>query len=144
MIDREEILRIAHFLAEQELVKDVTVGEQTFKAGEKIPEETIKGINRFALRGVVQSYSDEAQNEYEALKNYFLKQKKILKAEQRWKGAQGRGDQRRGCTGSNRHLLLQGPLADLHRQGPCLRFESMGNSPGEQVWERHPHPQSAD
>ncbi|HHO64953.1 MAG TPA: DNA-directed RNA polymerase subunit beta, partial [Epsilonproteobacteria bacterium] len=40
-----------------------------------------KGVNRFALRGVVQSYSDDVQNEYEALKNYFLKQKKRLKQE---------------------------------------------------------------
>ena len=81
MIDREEILRIAHYLSTQELVKDVTVGETEYKAGEKIPEEIIKGVNRFALRGVVQSYSDDVQNEYEALKNYFLKQKKRLKQE---------------------------------------------------------------
>ncbi len=81
MIDREEILRIAHYLSTQELAKDVTVGETEYKAGEKIPEEIIKGVNRFALRGVVQSYSDDVQNEYEALKNYFLKQKKRLKQE---------------------------------------------------------------
>ena len=81
MIDREEILRIAHYLSTQELAKDVTVGETEYKAGEKIPEEIIKGVNRFALRGVVQSYSDNVQNEYEALKNYFLKQKKRLKQE---------------------------------------------------------------
>ena len=81
MIDREEILRIAHYLSEQELAKDVTIGETEYKAGSKIPEETIKGVNRFALRGVVQSYSDDVQNEYEALKNYFLKQKKRLKVE---------------------------------------------------------------
>lgn len=81
MIDREEILRISKYLAGEVLVKDVTVGETEYKAGSKIPEETIKEINRFALRGVVQSYKDEVQNEYEALKNYFLKQKKRLKTE---------------------------------------------------------------
>ena len=81
MIDREEILRITRFLSEHALEKDVTIGEKEYKAGEKIPEEVIKGVNRFALRGVVQSYSDEVQNEYEALKNYFLKQKKRLKVE---------------------------------------------------------------
>jgi DNA-directed RNA polymerase beta subunit len=81
MIDREEILRIAHYLASQELAKDVTIGEDEYKAGSKIPEEVIKGVNRFALRGVVQSYGDDVQNEYEALKNYFLKQKKRLKQE---------------------------------------------------------------
>ncbi len=81
MIDREEILRIARYLSEQPLAKDVAVGDTEYKVGEKIPEEIIKGVNRFALRGVVQSYSDDVQNEYEALKNYFLKQKKRLKQE---------------------------------------------------------------
>ena len=79
MIDREEILRISNYLSTQDLVKDVTIGEVEFKAGSKIDETTIKGVNRFALRGVVQSYSDDIQNEYESLKNYFLKQKKRLK-----------------------------------------------------------------
>jgi len=81
MIDRESILRISHYLASQELAKDVTVGETEYKTGSKIPEEIIKEINRFALGGVVQSFSDEVQNEYESLKNYFLKQKKRLKNE---------------------------------------------------------------
>ena len=81
MIDREEILRIASYLSSQELAKDVTIGDAEFKAGTKIDESTIKGVNRFALRGVVQSYSDDVQNEYETLKNYFLKQKKRLKNE---------------------------------------------------------------
>jgi len=81
MIDREEILRISNYLSGQELAKDVTIGDAEFKAGSKIDETTIKGVNRFALRGVVQSYSDDVQNEYESLKNYFLKQKKRLKTE---------------------------------------------------------------
>ena len=81
MIDREEILRISNYLSNQELVKDVSIGEDAFKAGSKISEATVKEVNRFALRGVVQSYSDDVQNEYESLKNYFLKQKKRLKNE---------------------------------------------------------------
>jgi DNA-directed RNA polymerase beta subunit len=81
MIDRESILRISHYLASQELAKDVTVGETEYKVGSKIPEEIIKEINRFALGGVVQSYASDVQNEYESLKNYFLKQKKRLKTE---------------------------------------------------------------
>jgi len=81
MIDREEILRISNYLSSQELAKDVTIGDAEFKTGSKIDESTIKGVNRFALRGVVQSYSDDVQNEYETLKNYFLKQKKRLKNE---------------------------------------------------------------
>ena len=79
MIDREEMLRIASYLSGQELVKAVTVAETEYKKGSKIAENVIKEVNRFALRGVVQSYSDDVQKEYESLKNYFLKQKKRLK-----------------------------------------------------------------
>ncbi|MEY3090783.1 MAG: hypothetical protein RL113_1099, partial [Pseudomonadota bacterium] len=81
MIDREEILRLANYLSNQVLVKAVTIGDTEYAAGSKISEATIKEVNRFALRGVVQSYADEVQNEYESLKNYFLKQKKRLKTE---------------------------------------------------------------
>jgi len=81
MIDREEILRISNYLSKQELVKEVSIGEDEFKEGSKISEAVIKEVNRFALRGVVQSYADDVQNEYESLKNYFLKQKKKLKNE---------------------------------------------------------------
>ena len=81
MIDRESILRIANFLASQELVEDVTIGDYEYNAGSKIPVDVIKEVNRFALSGVVQSYSKETQKEYESLKNYFLKQKKKLKTE---------------------------------------------------------------
>ncbi len=79
MIDRESILRISNFLANQALAKDVTIGETEYKSGSMIPEDVVKEINRFALGGVVQSFSSEIQNEYESLKNYFLKQKKRLK-----------------------------------------------------------------
>jgi len=81
MIDREEILRIGKYLSSKELMTDVTIGDEEFKAGSKIDEDIIKGVNRFALRGVVQSYAHDVQNEYESLKNYFLKQKKRLKNE---------------------------------------------------------------
>ncbi len=81
MIDREEILRLVHYLSEQPLEQEVTVKDTVYKAGEKIPEEVIRGVNRFALRTVVQSYSEQVQREYEALKNAFLKQKKKLKQE---------------------------------------------------------------
>jgi DNA-directed RNA polymerase beta subunit len=81
MIDRESILRISNYLASQELAKDVTIGETEYKIGSKISEEIIKEVNRFALGGVVQSFSSDVQNEYESLKNYFLKQKKRLKTE---------------------------------------------------------------
>ncbi len=81
MIDKEEMLRIIAFLSKQKLEKDVTVGEKEYKAGDVIPAETIKTINRFALRSIVASYSKEVQDEYEAIKNYFIKQKKKYKKE---------------------------------------------------------------
>ena len=81
MIDREEVLRITSYLAEQELVADVTIGERDFKAGEKIPLEVIQSVNRFMLRSVILSYSPEVRKEYESMKSRFLKKKKELKQE---------------------------------------------------------------
>jgi DNA-directed RNA polymerase beta subunit len=81
MIDREEMLRITAFLSSQKLQKDATVGEREFKATETIPADVIKKINRFALRSIVSSYSNQVQREYESIKNYFIKQKKRYKQE---------------------------------------------------------------
>jgi DNA-directed RNA polymerase beta subunit len=81
MIDREEMLRITSLLSKNQLMQDITISETDYDAGDTIPQEVIKEVNRFALRGVVQSFSAEVQGEYEALKNFFLKQKKRLKNE---------------------------------------------------------------
>jgi len=72
-------MRITSYLSKQPLQRDVNIGEDEYKLGSMIPSDVIKGVNRFALRSVVQSYSSEVQGEYEKLKNYFLKQKKKLK-----------------------------------------------------------------
>jgi DNA-directed RNA polymerase beta subunit len=79
MIDRESILRVSNYLSKQALTKDVSIGETEYKVGANIDEKVLKDVNRFALSGIVKSYSDAVQDEYEALKNYFLKQKKKLK-----------------------------------------------------------------
>ncbi len=79
MIDREEMLRITALLSKNVLIADVTIDEVEYSAGTQIPEEIVKGINRFILRKVVQSFNGEVQAEYESMKNYFLKQKKRLK-----------------------------------------------------------------
>ena len=81
MIDQEEVLQIISYLSNQELAQDATVEDQLFKAGTKVPKEVIENVNRFALRGLVQSYSKEVQKEYDRLKNSFLSQKKKLKLE---------------------------------------------------------------
>ncbi|NPA28084.1 MAG: DNA-directed RNA polymerase subunit beta, partial [Epsilonproteobacteria bacterium] len=81
MIDKEELLQIVSFLSSQELVKEAEVNGKIYKAGEKIPKEVIESISRFALRSLVKSYSKEVQDEYERLKNSFLKQKQRLKQE---------------------------------------------------------------
>jgi len=81
MIDREEMLRIVALLSKNILLQDVSVEQGDYFAGDKIPADDIRNINRFALRGVMKSFNAEVQSEYESLKNYFLKQKKRLKNE---------------------------------------------------------------
>ncbi len=79
MIDKEELLRISDLLSKSSLISDVTVAGVEYKAGDSIPREVILEVNRFALRGVVQSYNHSIQSEYNSTKNYFQRQKKKLK-----------------------------------------------------------------
>ncbi|NEW61413.1 DNA-directed RNA polymerase subunit beta [Sulfurovum sp. bin170] len=79
MIDREELLRIATMLSRAELIDDVTIEDELYEIGDKISADVIIGVNRFALRSVVQSYSSKVQSEYNSAKNYFQRQKKKLK-----------------------------------------------------------------
>ena len=79
MIDQEELLKVSSMLAKETLVKDVTIGDIEYKAGEKIPLDVIKNISRFALRSVVQSYNSKVQAEFNITKNNFQRQKKVLK-----------------------------------------------------------------
>ncbi len=81
MIDREEMLRIAMLLSKNPLAVDITTAGLEFKRGEKIPEEAVRQINRFALKSVVLSFDGAVQAEYEEIKSYFLRQKKRLKTE---------------------------------------------------------------
>ena len=81
MIDQEEVLQVISYLAKQELVEDAEIDGELFKAGSKVPKEKIESVNRFALRSLVKSYSEDVQKEYDRLKNSFLNQKKKLKQE---------------------------------------------------------------
>ena len=79
MIDREEMLRITALLSKNILQKDVSISGVDYSKGDSLPEDVIKEINRFALKGIVQSFDQDVQSDYESLKSYFLKQKKRLK-----------------------------------------------------------------
>ncbi len=81
MIDREEVLKIVSYLSKQELVQDVEIEGEVYKAGSTVPKEVIENVNRFALRSLVKSYAPEVQDEYDRLKNSFLAQKQRLKEE---------------------------------------------------------------
>ncbi len=75
MIDQEELLKVSSMLAKETLVKDITIGDIEYKAGEKIPLDVIKNISRFALRSVVQSYNSKVQAEFNITKNNFQRPK---------------------------------------------------------------------
>jgi len=74
-------LQIISYLSKQELVEDTQIEGKEYKAGSKVPKDIIENVNRFALRSLVKSYSNEVQKEYDRLKNSFLNQKKLLKQE---------------------------------------------------------------
>lgn len=81
MLDREEILKINDLLSKSELAKDVEVEEVTYKKGEKIPFDILTNVNRFAMKKVVASYSNDVEKKYNEIKDYFIKQKAQLRDE---------------------------------------------------------------
>ena len=81
MLDREEILKINSILSTNELNSDVEINEVTYSKGEKIPEDAIASVNRFAMKRVVASFSKDIQKEYNDIKDHFIKEKSILREE---------------------------------------------------------------
>ena len=81
IIDREEILSLTSLLANQELNEDVLVGDNAYKAGDKIPADVLRGLNKFLLLGLVDKYDEETQSKFEEIKNRFQKEKERIRAD---------------------------------------------------------------
>jgi len=81
IIDREEILSLTSLLANQELNKDVLLGDNAYKAGDKIPADILRGLNKFLLLGLVEKYDEETQSKFEDIKNRFQKEKERIRAD---------------------------------------------------------------
>jgi len=81
MIDKEEMLRVTKLLTREPLLKDVTIGDKEYKAGDIINGEDLVEVNRFAMNNIVKSFSEEIQEEYSKTKNYFQKQKRLFRDE---------------------------------------------------------------
>ena len=79
MLDREEILRINGLLSTSELSKATEIGDKEYKKGDKITEEELLNVNRFAMKKVVSSYSKDVQKEYNKVKDHFIKEKTLLR-----------------------------------------------------------------
>ncbi|QKF82986.1 DNA-directed RNA polymerase subunit beta [Halarcobacter ebronensis] len=81
MLDREEILKINDLLSKTPLASDVELDGKVYKAGGSIPVDVLAGVNRFAMKKVVSSYSNEIEKAYNDIKEYFIKQKATLREE---------------------------------------------------------------
>ena len=81
MLDREEILKINDLLSKSSLSKEVEVDGTTYKAGDNIPVDVLSSVNRFAMKKVVASYSDDVEKKYNDIKEHFIKQKSTLREE---------------------------------------------------------------
>ena len=81
MLDREEGFKLHDLLASSTLEKDVEVNDEIYAKGTKIAIEDLDNINRFAMKKVLASYSKDVQNEYENVKDNFIKQKTTLRTE---------------------------------------------------------------
>jgi DNA-directed RNA polymerase subunit beta len=81
MIDKEEIFRITSLLTKEPLSQDVKVNGAEYKKGDLIKAEDLKDVNRFAMNAIIKSFSEEVQSEYNKMKNYFQKEKRIFRDE---------------------------------------------------------------
>jgi DNA-directed RNA polymerase subunit beta len=81
MLDREETLRINRLLASNPIDKAVEIGDKSYKKGDTLTIEILEGVNRFAMKKVVSSYSKDTQKQYNDIKEYFIKQKADLREE---------------------------------------------------------------
>ncbi len=81
MLDREEILKINDLLSKSPLDKDVEVDGTTYKKGDNIPFDALAGVNRFAMKKVVASFSKDVEKKYNEIKDHFIKQKSTLREE---------------------------------------------------------------
>jgi len=68
-------------LSKSKLESDVTVSGNGYKAGENIEKDDLLNVNRFMLNSVVKAFSQEVQDEFNSLKEYFQNEKKNLKEE---------------------------------------------------------------
>ncbi len=76
MIDKEEMLRVSSILTKEPLESDVVANGTEYKAGERIKEEDLAEVNRFAMNNIVKSFSEAVQAQYNSTKNHFQKEKK--------------------------------------------------------------------
>ncbi|MGB5791975.1 MAG: DNA-directed RNA polymerase subunit beta, partial [Poseidonibacter sp.] len=81
MLDREEILKINDLLTKSVLSKDVELDGVTYKTGTTIPTDILVNVNRFAMKKVVSSYSNDVEKTYNDIKEHFIKQKSQLRDE---------------------------------------------------------------
>ena len=79
MLDREENLKINNLICNSVLEKDVQIGEQLFKKGEKLKAEDLENVNRFAMKKIISSFSKDVMKQYNEIKEHFIKEKAILR-----------------------------------------------------------------
>jgi DNA-directed RNA polymerase subunit beta len=75
------MLRINSLLSKNALAKDQEINKKSYEAGKLVAKEDLEKVNRFAINTIIKAYSDETQEEYKDLKNYFQNEKKKLKEE---------------------------------------------------------------
>ena len=81
MIDKEEMLRVTKLLTKEPLINDIKIGNTSYKTGDKINGADLVEVNRFAMNAIIKSFSEEIQSEYNKVKNYFQKEKRLFRDE---------------------------------------------------------------
>ncbi|OPX26924.1 MAG: DNA-directed RNA polymerase subunit beta [Campylobacteraceae bacterium 4484_166] len=81
MLDNEELTQLNNLIKDSKLPTSLDLGDKKFKKGDTIPLEVLEDINRFAMKRVVGCFSQKVQNDYENIKQNFIKQKESLRVQ---------------------------------------------------------------
>jgi len=81
IIDREEVLALTSLLANNELVQDTSINSTIYSAGDKIPAQILRSMNKFLLLATIDNYDEDVKSKFEEIKNRFQKEKERIRSD---------------------------------------------------------------
>jgi DNA-directed RNA polymerase beta subunit len=78
IIDREEVLALTSLLSNNELVKDASINNTIYEAGNKVNVKVLRELNKFFILATIDNYDEDVKSKFEEIKNRFQKEKERI------------------------------------------------------------------